>query len=250
MLDLVGFVLNGKKSELDLTQDIQFLGIRLRLDLGEASLPESKAWEIVARARHLSSLHVLTYTQVSQLMGSLSWASYPSGSFVPETPPTSFSLVRSDRPVYATASIRPSGPCQPSAALAGPTFSYLRNPNPHVSGGFHDFYGRLHVGVGRSHGGFPDFGYLDPYRPQAPHQLFGAQGGSLCPTALGSNAPGPPGYDRYRQFDSSFIYQQARRDPFPHLNDSRTSPLVRGSEHYSPSTTDSRLPECDSRPPI
>ena len=49
-LDLVGFVLNRKKSELDLTQDIQFLRIRLRLDLGEASLPESNAWEIVARA--------------------------------------------------------------------------------------------------------------------------------------------------------------------------------------------------------
>ena len=101
-------------------------------------------------------------------------------------------------------------------------------------------------------GGFSDFGYLDTYRPQAPHQLFGAQGGSLCPTALGSNAPGPPGYDRYGQFDSSFIYQQARRDPFPHLAtfDSRTSPLDRGSEHYSPSTTYSRLPERDSRPPI
>ena len=102
-----------------------------------------------------------------------------------------------------------------SAALAGPMFSYLRNPNPHVSGGFHDFYGRLHAGVGRSQGGFPDFGYLGPYRPQAPHQLFGAQGGSLCPTALGSSAPGPPGHDRYGQFDSSFIYQQARRDPIP-----------------------------------
>ena len=75
MLDLVGFVLNRKKSELDLTQDLQFLGIRLRLDLGEASLPESKAWEIVARARHLSSLRLLTYTQVSQLLGSLNWAS-------------------------------------------------------------------------------------------------------------------------------------------------------------------------------
>ena len=74
-LDLVSFILNGKKSELDLTQDLQFLGIRLRLDLGEASLPESKAWEIVAHARHLSSLHVLTYSQVSQLMGSLNWAS-------------------------------------------------------------------------------------------------------------------------------------------------------------------------------
>ena len=160
--------------------------------------------------------------------------SYPSGSFVPETPSTSFSFIRSDRPVYATASIRPSGPCQPSKALSGPTFSYLRNPSPHVSGGVHDSYGRLHAGVGRSHGGFPDFGYLDSYRPQALHQLFGAQGGISCPTALGSNAPGPPGYDRYGQFDSSFVYQ----------------PLVRGSEHNSLSKTYSRLSERDSRPPI
>ena len=59
--------------------------------------------------------------------------SYPSGSFEPETSSTSFSLMRSDRPVYATASIRPSGPCQPSTAMAGPTFSYLRNPYPHLA---------------------------------------------------------------------------------------------------------------------
>ena len=178
--------------------------------------------------------------------------SYPSGSFVPETPSTSFSLIRSDKPVYATASIRPTGPCQPSTALAGPTFSYLRNPYPHVSGGLHDFYGRLHAAVGRSHGGFQYFRYLDPYRPQAQYQLSGAQGGSLCPTALGPSAPGPPGYDRYGQFDSSFVYQQARRDPFPHLVtfDSRASPLVRGSEHNSPSKAYSRLSEQDSRPPI
>ena len=175
--------------------------------------------------------------------------SYPSGSFVPST---SFSLVRSDRPVYATAPFRPTGPCQPSAALAGPTFSYLRNQYLHVSSGIHDFYGHLHAGVGRSHGGFPDFGYLDPYRPQAPNQLFGAQGGNLCPTAWGSSAPGPPGHDCYGQFDSSFVYQQARRDPFPHLAtfDSRASPLVRGSEHHSPSKTYSRLSERDSRPSI
>ena len=57
--------------------------------------------------------------------------------------------------------------------------------------------------MGRSHGGFPDFGSLDPYRPQAPYQLSGAQGGSLCPTALGPSAPGPPGYDPYGQFDST-----------------------------------------------
>ena len=65
--------------------------------------------------------------------------SYPSGSFVPETSSTSFSLIRSDRPVYASASIRSTGPCQASTALAGPTFSYLRNPYPHISGGIHDF---------------------------------------------------------------------------------------------------------------
>ena len=32
-LDFVGFILDRKKSELELTQDLQFLGIRLRLDL-------------------------------------------------------------------------------------------------------------------------------------------------------------------------------------------------------------------------
>ena len=74
-LDLVGFILNRKKSELDLTQDLQFLGIHLRLDLGRSLLPESKAGEIVACARHLSSLKVLNYSQVSHLMGSLNWAS-------------------------------------------------------------------------------------------------------------------------------------------------------------------------------
>ena len=40
------------------------------------------------------------------------------------------------------------------------------------------------TGVGRSHGGFQDFGYLDPFRPQTPYQLSEAQSGHLCPTAL------------------------------------------------------------------
>ena len=178
--------------------------------------------------------------------------SYPSGSFVPETPSTSFSFVRSDKPVYATAQIRPCGPCQPTAALAGPTFSYLRNPDPPLSGRLHDLHGRLQSGLGRSHGRFQGFGFLDPYRPQAPHQLSGAQGGYSRPTALGSSASGPPSHDRHGQFDSGFIYQQAGRDslPFPATLDCRASPLVRGARHSSPGETHSRLPERDSRPPI
>ena len=248
-LDLVGFVLNRKKSKLDLTQDIQFLGIRLRLDfpsrvqsLGDSCMHTPS---ILPPCTNLySSVPAYGVTQ-------LGLRSYPSGSFVLRPLQCHFHLLG--------LRDRFSPPCRSDALvlanllqLAGPTFSYLRNPNSHVSGGFHDFYGRLHAGVGHLHGRFLDFGYLDPYRPQAPHQLFGAQGGSLCPTALGPNAVGPPGYDRYGQFENSFIYQQARRDPFPHLAtfDSRTSPLVRGSEHYSPNTTYSRLPERDSRPPI
>ena len=81
--------------------------------------------------------------------------------------------------------------------------------------------------------------------------MSGAQGGNLCLTALGSSAPGPQGYDCHGQFDSSFIYQQTRRDPFPHLAtvDSRSFSLVRGSEHNSPGKAYSRLSERDSRPP-
>ena len=146
------------------------------------------------------------------------------------------------KPVYATAQIRPCGPCQPTAAMAGPTFSYLRNPDPPLSGGLHNLHGRLQSGLGRSHGGFQDFGYLDPYRPQAPHQL----------SALGSSASGPPGHNRYGHFDSGFIYQQAGRDSlhFPATLDCRAFPLVRVTRHNSLGKTHSRLPERDSRPPI
>ena len=167
-LDLVGFVLNRKKSELDLTQDILFLGIRLRMDLGEASLPESKTREIVARARHLSSLRVLTFSQVSQLMGSLNWAS---------------GLIPLDR-LY----LRPLQRHFYSLGLTN-QFTQLRRSYPLVLAILLRHWQDLRYLTS----GFPDFGYLDPYRPQAPHQLFGVQGGSLCPAALGSNAPGPPG---------------------------------------------------------
>ena len=64
-----------------------------------------------------------------------------------------------------------------------------------VSGGIYDFYGRLHSGVGRPHGGFPDFGYLDPSGLQAPYQLLGTPGGRGRLSSLGLSASGPPGHD-------------------------------------------------------
>ena len=183
--------------------------------LGEASLPESKAWEIVARARHLSSLHVLTYTQVSQL----NWASglIPLGRLYLRPLQRHFhSLGLTD---WSTPP-RQSDPLVLANLLRhwqDPRFLTSGIPIRTFQADFTVFTDASTQGLGAHMGGFPDFRYLDPSRPQAPHQLFGAQGGSLCPTALGSSAPGPPGYDRYGQFDSSIIYQQARRDPFPHL---------------------------------
>ena len=136
--------------------------------------------------------------------------------------------------------------------MAGPTFSYLRNPDPPFSGGPYDFLGCLQAGLGRPHGGFQDFWYLDPHRPQAPHQLSGVQSGYSCPTSLGSSASGPPGHGRHGQFDSSFIYQQAGRDSLSHpaAFSCRPFPLVRVSGHNSPGKTHSRMSERDSRAPI
>ena len=104
-LDPVSFILNRKKSELDLTQELQFLRIRLCLDLGEASLPESKA-QACTRTPSILPPCTNLYSSVPTFGSTqLGLRSHPSGSFVPETPLTSFSFIRSDRPVYATASI-------------------------------------------------------------------------------------------------------------------------------------------------
>ena len=83
----------------------------------------------------------------------------------------------------------------------------------------------------------------------APYQLLGTQGGRGCSTSLGPSASGPPGDDRYGQFNSSFLYQQTRRDSVPHLVTSGSGALyvVTSSEHSCPSKTHSRLSERDSR---
>ena len=62
----------------------------------------------------------------------------------------------------------------------------------------------------------PTWGFPNSSGPRAPYQLLGTQGGRGGPTSVGFSASGPPGHDSYGQFDC-FIYQQARRDPVPHL---------------------------------
>ena len=141
--------------------------------------------------------------------------SYPTGSFVPETPSKSFSFIRSDRLVYATASIRPSSPCQPASAMAGPRFSYLRNPDPHVSDGSHDFTDTSTQGLGHLHGRFQDsWTHSDRKLHINCLEL------KAFIFALQHWAPLLQGHQVMVATDKStvvFIYQQAGRDSFPHL---------------------------------
>ena len=119
-------------------------------------------------------------------------------------------------------------------------------------GGLHNFHRRLYPGLGRSHGGFPDFGCLDLLRLQAPHQCAGAQDGKIGPSTLGLSIRGPPCYDRYRQYHCCSLYQQTGLNPFAH-------PVAAGSGSVSiatvpryshPGQTHSGLPQFDSRPVI
>ena len=131
------------KSELEPVEDIQFLGLWLCLDQGRASLPISKAQEIIACACQISSQTVLSYREVSQFIGALIWA---SGLILYEAPTTTFLFVRSDKPVYTTMSIRPFSPCHPTA-MAGPIVSHIRNPYRTIKGRIHVFHSRLYSGL-------------------------------------------------------------------------------------------------------
>ena len=99
---------------------------------------------------------------------------------------------------------------------------------------------------------FKNFGYLEPLGLQTPYKLFGTQSCYFCPTSLGFSAAGPPILDRYGQYNSSFLYQQTRRDTFPLLVTSRSGSLyvAQSSEHSSHSQAHPWLFERDSGPTI
>ena len=170
---------------------------------------------------------------------------HPTGSVTHEALTMTFSFVRSDKQVY-----------HPTQAMAGPIFSHIWNPNPAFPGRVHDFHGCLYPGLGPPHGGFPDFGYLDPVRPQAPQ--FGAQGSNSGLQSLGFSITGPvmiASYDRYRQHQCCGLYPQTGWDSFPHLVTScRGSvpmvPMATNSKYSHLGQTHSRLFKCDSRPTI
>ena len=88
------------------------------------------------------------------------------------------------------------------------------------------------------------------YRPVSPCQTY--SGNVLGPSSLNYSVTGPPGYDRYGQHYSSFLYQQTGRDPFPHTVTSSSGSVYVASipRHNSQGQARSRLSERDSRPPV
>ena len=114
--------------------------------------------------------------------------------------------------------------------MVGPTIPHIWNPYPAFPGRINHFYGCLYPGLGRPHEGFQDFGYLDPFRPQAPHQHFGAQRGNFGPPSLGFSLTGPPSYDLYRQHYCCSLYQQTGR-PLPIPVTSSSGSVVMATTH-------------------
>ena len=79
-------------------------------------------------------------------------------------------------------------------------------------------------------GGFPDFWYLDPFRPKAPNQLFGTQSNHFCLTSLG-----------YSTLDPS---------QYPVMFNNGAFSMASNSGHIHQGQAHSGLSECDSRPPV
>ena len=134
--------------------------------------------------------------------------SHPAGSSTLEALITTFSFIRSDKPVFTTASFRHFSPCYPTQAMAGPIVSHVRNPYPSFPGRVHDFHGRLYPGLGPQHGGFSDCGCMDSFRTRAPRQCAGAQGSYIGPPSLGYSITGPSCFDHYRQYHCCSLHQQ------------------------------------------
>ena len=64
----------------------------------------------------------LSYKEGNPIYGitQLGLRSPPTGSSTFEAPTRTFSLFRSDKPVFTTAAFKPSSPCHPTQAMAGP----------------------------------------------------------------------------------------------------------------------------------
>ena len=85
--------------------------------------------------------------------------SHPTGSVTHEAFTTTFTFVRSEKPIYTTMLIRPFSPCHSTRAMAGPIISHIRNSYPAFPGEVHDGWG--------AHMGFPRFLVFGP----AEHKL-------------------------------------------------------------------------------
>ena len=196
---MVGLKLNKAKSELEPVQDIQFLGLRFRLDQGRASLPISKAWEIIVCACQISSQTVLAFGEVSEFMGSLNWASdlIPLGRLHMRPLQRHFYLL------CLTDQFTPT--CQSDPLVLATILRQWQDLSSGIP--IQPFQADVTIFTDASTqiwgiplGGFPDFRCLEPLRTQAPHQCAGAQGSNIGPPRLGLSITGPPYFDCYRQY--------------------------------------------------
>ena len=167
--------------------------------------------------------------------------SQPAGSATHEAPTTTFSFVRSDKPVYITVSIRPFSPCHSTEAMAGSIVSHIRNPYPAIPGRIYDFHGRLYSVLWRHMGNSQIVCFWTRSERQLHINVLELKSVIL---ALQHWVLVLQGHYVMIATDCCSLYQQTGWDPFPR-------PVAAGSRSVSVSVsgqTHSGLPQSDSRP--
>ena len=132
--------------------------MHLRLDLGRALHPESKAQDSSTCMQNILQISSVISTSVPVYgFTQLGLRSHPFGSSTPEATTATLSFFRPDKPVYITASVRPIGPCQPTLACTGRTHLFLfRESPPGLSRQILKYLQMpIYLGMERPHEGFP-----------------------------------------------------------------------------------------------
>lgn len=73
-LQQIGLIVNLQKSQLEPSQDLEFLGVRFQFQRGIAQLPLHRAQATQALAIQMSRAKRLSYHEAASLQGSLNWA--------------------------------------------------------------------------------------------------------------------------------------------------------------------------------
>ena len=239
ILQLLGFMINWKKSSLKPTQEIQFLGLEVNSVNMKLALPEGK---VRALTKKMSSG---TSASVNDSINS------GSSPCTPALPQFAKTEERSLRPhPLVRDSGAPGRNSERRASVVVPTFSRMEREANSNARSSHDHQNRcISSGLGSVLCRYSDRRTLVGRGTQDAYQLPGATGRSICRNSVWENKPEHAYSSSNGQHNSHILYQQDGGRPFIHTSKVGLRPMAMVPEkrNYTVSGTYARNTECDSR---